>query len=379
MLLNQKLQNTPPSGIRRIGQLAKQRPGCIALSIGEPDLDAPLSVRQQIAAAISGGDTHYPPNAGIPGLRSAVANAVNARFRSDYAETETVITIGSTEALASAVFAILNPGDEVIVPVPTFGLYQPQIEMAGGMYIPLDTSADDYQITEDALNRVLSPKSKAILYASPNNPTGTILTSASLDVIKKAALEHDLFIIADSVYDQLLYTETYKSLAGDLSVRDRLIYVNAFSKTYAMTGVRIGYALADAPIMAEMIKAHSFLVVSAPGFIQSGCQSIFSVSNADDVSTYRQRRDCVCAALDRMNLRYPAPDGAFYIFPDITPFGIPDETFCIRLINEEGLALVPSSCFGVPGHVRISFCYETGTLIEGMQRLERFVKRLHQA
>lgn len=375
MRLNQRLQNTPPSGIRRIGQLAKERPGCIALSIGEPDLDAPLPVRERISSAILAGDTHYPPNAGIMPLRNEIASAVNARFGTDYTGANTVVTIGSTEALASAIFAILNPGDEVIVPIPTFGLYKPQIEMAGGTFIPLDISGNGYQITDAALSRVISPRTRAILYASPNNPTGTILSSSSLRAIRDAALQHDLFIIADSVYDSLLYTDHFPTLAGDPSLRDRLIYVNAFSKSHAMTGVRIGYALADEPVMTQMIKAHSFLVVSAPGCIQSGCLGIFSIPNADDVALYRMRRDMICQTLDEIGLPYPEPQGAFYIFPSIEAFGIPDEILCMQLIEEDGLALVPSSCFGVPGHVRISFCYDRDVLAEGMKRFLQFAQR----
>ncbi|MBQ9009629.1 MAG: aminotransferase class I/II-fold pyridoxal phosphate-dependent enzyme [Clostridia bacterium] len=376
MELNRRLVNTPPSGIRRIGQLAKARPGCIALSIGEPDLDAPESVRQHISDAILAGDTHYPPNAGITPLRSEIAQAVNQRFSTDYSPSETVVTIGSTEALASALFAILNPGDEVIVPIPSFGLYQPQIEMAGGVFVPLPLRGNDFQIDPQALEKSITHRTRAILFASPNNPTGTILNAESLALLRHMALAHSLFLIDDSVYDSLLYTDSFPTLMGDPALRDRLIYVNAFSKTYAMTGVRIGYALADEPVMTQMIKAHSFLVVSVAGCIQSGCRSIFSLPVDDSVSLYRERRDLVCRALGDMHLPFPVPEGAFYVFPSIREFGIPDESFCMQLIEQEGLALVPSSCFGIPGHVRISFCYETSVLEEGMRRLLRFVEAL---
>ena len=376
MELNHRLVNIPPSGIRRIGQLAKARPGCIALSIGEPDLDAPERIRRQIADAIVAGDTHYPPNAGISDLRGEIANAVNERFSTDYAPGETVVTIGSTEALASAIFAILNPGDEVIVPIPTFNLYQAQIELAGGVFVPLHLRSDDFQIDAAALEALITPRTRAILFASPNNPTGTILNAESLACLRRAALDHDLYLINDSVYDRLLYTDFFPTLMGDPALRDRLIYVNAFSKTYAMTGVRIGYALADQPVMDQMIKAHSFLVVSVAGCIQSGCRSIFSLSVEDSVTAFRKRRDLVMDALRDMHLPCPVPEGAFYAFPSIREFGIPDETFCLQLIEQGGLALVPSSCFGVPGHVRISFCYELSILEEGMKRLARFVQSL---
>ncbi len=376
MELSHRLVNTPPSGIRRIGQLAKARPGCIALSIGEPDQDAPESVRRHISDAILAGDTHYPPNAGITPLRSEIAQAVNERFSTDYTAAETVVTIGSTEALASALFAILNPGDEVIVPIPSFGLYQPQIEMAGGVFVPLRLRSSDFQIDAESLEKAITPRTRAILFASPNNPTGTLLRPESLRLLREAALAHSLYLIDDSVYDRLLYTDHFPTLMGDPALRDRLIYVNAFSKAYAMTGVRIGYALADEPVMTQMIKAHSFLVVSVAGCIQSGCRSIFSLPVQDSVRIYQQRRDILCRAMDEMRLPYPVPEGAFYLFPSIQEFGIPDESFCMQLIDQEGLALVPSSCFGIPGHVRISFCYETSVLEEGMRRLARFVHSL---
>ncbi|MBR1708001.1 MAG: aminotransferase class I/II-fold pyridoxal phosphate-dependent enzyme [Clostridia bacterium] len=379
MKLNRKMLATKPSGIRKIGQLARQHEGCIALSIGEPDLDAPESVRSNISKAILAGDTHYPPNPGIPALRRELAHSVSQRFHADYTAENTLITIGSTEALASALFAILNPGDEVIVPIPSFGLYQPQIEMAGGVYVPMDISGSDYQVTADQLAALITDRTAAILFASPNNPTGTIQGKSALEAIKAAALAHDLYIIDDSVYDQLVYIPEFPTLMGDPELRDRLIYVNAFSKTYAMTGVRIGYALADLPVMEQMIKVHSFLVVSAPGFVQTGCLSITDIANSESVRLYQSRLTMVMQALDAIGLPYPEPRGAFYIFPDISQFGIPDETFCTRLIEEAGLALVPSSCFGVPDHVRISFCYDTNILEAGMKRLASFVYTLRNA
>ena len=374
--LNRRLVGNPPSGIRRIGQLAAQLPGCIALTIGEPDFDAPIAVRQHIAESILGGETHYPPNAGYPELRRQVAAHINARFGSDYTPEETVLTVGSTQALISGLMAILNPGDEVVVPVPTFGLYKPQIEMAGGVYVPLDTEKDGFQITSERLNAVLTEKTRAILFTSPNNPNGVVLNDASLFALKNAALSHDLYLISDSVYDRLVYDAPAPTLVGDSDVRDRLIYVGALSKSYAMTGVRVGYAAADKRVMEQMLKAHSFLVVSVPGCIQRGCEGIFKEDISPMLNAYKRRRDFVYSRLKAMCMDVQLPGGAFYIYPSIAKFGMDDDTFCERLMREGGLALIPSSCFGGKDHVRISYCYNDDTLREGMDRLERFIKTL---
>lgn len=374
--LNRHLAATPPSGIRRIGQIARSIPGCIALTIGEPDFDAPMPVRERIAASILAGETHYPPNAGYPELRAQLAAHLNSRFGSDYQAEETVLCVGSTQALLSALLAVVNPGDEVIVPTPCFGLYRPQIEMAGGVCVPMDVTEDGFAITRENLARRITPRTRAILYASPNNPNGEVLGADSLIALREAALEHDLFLIADSVYDRLVYDGPIPTLMGDPALRDRLIYVSAMSKTYAMTGVRVGYAAADAPIMAQIIKAHSFCVVSVAGCILRGCEGIFDLPVDDMVSAYRARRDYVIGRLRAMGMDVRTPGGAFYAYPSIRQYGMDADAFCDRLMHEGKLALIPASCFGGEGHVRISYCYDMDALREGMDRLEAFVRRL---
>lgn len=374
--LNRRLTANPPSGIRRIGQQAREIPGCIALTIGEPDFDAPLPVRQGIAGAILAGETHYPPNAGYPELLSEIAAHLNGRFGTDYAESEVVATVGSTEALACALLAVLNPGDEVIVPTPCFGLYKPQIELAGGVCVPVDTMPDGFAITPERLGAHITPRTRAVVFASPNNPTGEVLSEASLAALADAALAHDLFLIADSVYDRLVYGPM-PSLMGRPALRDRLIYVSALSKTYAMTGVRVGYAAADAPVMAQMRKAHSFLVVSVPGCIQRGCEGVFALSPEPMRAEYARRRDYVYRRLVDMGLDVRLPGGAFYIYPSVARFGMSSEGFCERLMREGKLALIPAECFGSTGHVRISYCYAMEQLAEGMDRLEAFVRGLY--
>lgn len=376
--LNRRLLANPPSGIRRIGQAAKAIPGCIALTIGEPDFDAPMPVRERISEAILGGDTHYPPNAGYPDMLAQVAEHLNGRFGCDYSPDEVVLTVGSTQALASTLFAILNPGDEVIVPVPAFGLYKPQIEMAGGIFVPMDVTQDGFQVTSARLASAITPRTRAVLFASPNNPNGEVLTAQSLAVLKDTAIQHDLFLIADSVYDRLVYDAAAPTLMGDPTLRDRLIYVSGLSKPYAMTGVRVGYAAADAPVMAQIVKAHSFLVVSIPGCVQRGCMGVFDLSIDAMLAAYRRRRDYVYGRLLSMGMDVRLPGGAFYIYPSVAKYGMDSDTFCGRLMHEGKLALIPASCFGTEGHVRISYCYGMDMLAEGMNRLEAFIQTLHK-
>lgn len=374
--LNRRLVSNPPSGIRRIGQIAKSIPGCIALTIGEPDFDAPVAIRESIAAAIAGGDTHYPPNAGYGEWLDQIAGHLNNRFGCDYSQEEILCTVGSTQALASALFAILNPGDEVIVFTPCFGLYKPQIEMAGGVCVEMDISKDSFAVTQEALKKHMTERTRVILFASPNNPNGEVLSRASLDVLKEAARTRDLFLIADSVYDRIVFEDDFPTLMGDAQLRDRLIYVSGLSKSHAMTGVRVGYAAADAPVMAQMRKAHSFLVVSVPGCIQRGCMGAFDADISPMTAAYKQRRDYVLKRLDAMGLPARTPGGAFYIFPDVCRFGMTSEAFCDRLMHEGKLALIPGECFSCPGYVRISYCYEFAQLEEGMNRLEMFISSL---
>lgn len=374
--LNRRLAANPPSGIRRIGQIARTIPGCIALTIGEPDFDAPVSIRERIATSIAGGDTHYPPNAGYGEWLDEIAAHLNTRFGCDYTQDEVLCTVGSTQALASALFAILNLGDEVIVFTPCFGLYKPQIELAGGACVEMDISKDSFEITREALAARITPRTRAILFASPNNPNGEVLSRASLDVLKEAALRHDLFLIADSVYDRIVFEDEFPTLMGDAQLRDRMIYVSGLSKSHAMTGVRVGYAAADAPVMAQMRKAHSFLVVSVPGCIQRGCMGAFDEDISSMVDAYKARRDYVLSRLKAMDLPVRTPGGAFYIFPDVRKFGMTSEAFCERLMHEGKLALIPGECFSCEGYVRISYCYEMAQLEVGMNRLEAFIALL---
>ena len=378
MEMNRAVVAMQPSGIRRITAEARRIEGCISLTLGEPDFDTPAPVCERTRRALGEGYTHYPPNAGYEPLRAQIAAHKNARHGTDYTADEVIVTAGSTEAIASALLAILNPGDEVIVPVPAFGLYEQLIALAGGVYVPLHTEADGFQIAQERLDACLTPRTKAILITSPNNPTGCVLETASLERVARAAREHDLFVLLDAVYDRLVYRPDVPHLMDDRTLRDRLIVVQSFSKPYAMTGWRVGYGIADAPVARQMLKVHAALVVGVSAFSQRGCEGIFDVDIEPMRLRYLQRRDYVLGRLEKMGLETARPDGAFYVFPSIACFGMTSEAFALRLMREAKVAVVPSSCFGVEGFVRITYCYSDEELREGMDRLERFVESLER-
>lgn len=378
MEMNRAVVAMQPSGIRRITAEARHIEGCISLTLGEPDFDTPAPICERTQRALGEGYTHYPPNAGYASLRAQIAAYENARHGTDYGADEVIVTAGSTEAITSALLAILNPGDEVIVPVPAFGLYEQLIALAGGVCVPLHTEADGFQIAQERLDACLTPRTKAILVTSPNNPTGCVLEEASLERVARAAREHDLFVLLDAVYDRLVYRQDVPHLMDDRTLRDRLIVVQSFSKPYAMTGWRVGYGIADAPVARQMLKVHAALVVGVSAFSQRGCEGIFDVDIEPMRLRYLQRRDYVLGRLEKMGLETARPDGAFYVFPSIARFGMTSEAFALRLMREAKVAVVPSSCFGVEGFVRITYCYSDEELREGMDRLERFVKSLER-
>ena len=377
LTLNESLDNLQLSGIRRITAKAKQTPGCILLTLGEPDGNTAEAVKAEVVASLAENDTHYPPNNGKDFLREAIA-AHMARRGLSYAADEVIATCGATEALFVALTCVMNPGDEAVVPTPAFGLYESIITLNRGVFVPLDTRASSFQITESALARVASERTKVIVLTSPNNPTGCVYDERSLDAVARFARERDVFVVCDDVYASLAYDDApYKGFACRYpDLRDRVIVCDSFSKPYAMTGWRLGWVAADAPLIAQMAKIHQYMVSSVPSFVQraAACALEQDVSAARE--SYRARRDYVVERLAAMGLSTVRPAGAFYAFPSIEKFGMSSEEFCLRLIDEAGVALVPGSCFSAEGFVRISYCCSMDAIEEGLDRLEGFVRRL---
>ncbi len=372
--LNANLAPLKRSAIRVYTNLARQTPDCAMLTIGEPDFDTPEGIRQAAWAALQQGQTHYAPNQGTQDLREAIA-AYETRRGNATSPREVLVTVGSSQALFTALLGILNPGEEVIVPVPAFSLYETIITVAGGKMVPLDISATDFQIDAAALNRLITPKTKAIVLNSPNNPTGGILNRQSLEAVKQAVLGKPIFIVSDNVYSALSYAPC-PDLSLDGALKEQLLLCQSFSKPYAMTGWRLGYLVCPEYVMERLLLLSAGMIAAVPTFVQAAGVAALREDVAPMREVYRRRRDYVTARLDAMGLRYPQPQGAFYVFPDIRKFGLSSDAFCQRLIQQGKLAAVPGSCFGVEGFLRLSYCYREQELEKGMDRLEDFLATL---
>lgn len=374
--LNAAVYTAKRSAIREFTALSKATPGCIGLTLGEPDFDTPEPVKAALAEALDRGETHYINNNGVLPLREKIAEFERTRNGMDYGPEEIIVTAGATEALFVALFGILNPGDEVIIPVPAFVLYEEIVKLCRGVPVFLDTAREGFQIDGEKLAACITPRTKAILLNSPNNPTGCVYTRQSLDAVYGAVKDKPIFVICDDVYRQLVYTEGYHSFAEYRELRDRLLVVQSFSKPYAMTGWRMGYLMADAPVKERLELPHQYMVTSTPAPFQRAAIAALDCDSAPMAETYRRRRSVMLRRLREMGLETAEPQGAFYAFPSVEQFGMPSAEFCRRMIREAGLAAVPGFCFGGEGHIRLSYCYSDDALAEGLDRLERFVRSL---
>lgn len=372
--LNSNLTALKRSPIRLFTNLARQIPGCAMLTIGEPDFDTPENIRESAVSAIRAGNTHYAPNQGTPQLRQAVADFETKRGNPTNSE-QVLITIGACHALFTALLGILNPGEEIIVPTPGFMLYDTIATIAGAKAIPLDVSKTGFQIEESALHALISEKTKAIIINSPCNPTGTVFNRSSLEAVKKAVLGKPIFVLCDNVYNQLVYTDC-PDISLDAELKEQMILCQSFSKPYAMTGWRVGYLICPAYVMDRLLLLSAAEITAVPTFLQDAAITALDTDPAPMVETYRKRRAYVCRRLDEMGLSYPAPEGAFYVFPDVSKFGLSSEEFCIRMIKEGGVAAVPGSCFGAEGFIRLSYCYSEEELKTGLDRMEVFLQKL---
>ena len=366
--LSSRLDGLVRSPIRRYTNLGRETPGCILLTLGEPDLPTPEPICQAACRALAAGMTHYAPNQGLLSLRQAIAAREGCR------PEQVLITQGATGALFTALLGILNPGDEVIVPTPAFNLYETIIRIAGGVAVPLPLQSWGYQISEQALADCITPRTRAILLNSPNNPTGAVLSDASLAAVKAAVTGREIYVVCDEVYRALSYGPCPR-LWGDPELAGQLLLCQSFSKPYAMTGWRVGYLAAPEETIQRLLLLHAAEVAAVPTFLQEACVAALEVDTGPIRDIYRARRDALCSRLDRMGLTYPAPMGAFYVFADISRFDLDDDRFCLELIRRAGVAAVPGSCFGAPGHIRLSYACSMESLREAADRMERFLFR----
>ncbi len=374
--LNSNLYKLQRSQIRVFTNLARETPDCAMLTIGEPDFDTPEAIKASAIDALNRGLTHYAPNQGTPQLRQAIADYETARGNAVTAE-QVLVTVGACQALFTTFLGILNPGEEVIVPTPGFGLYESLIHIAGAKMVELDISKTGFQIDPDALTAAITPKTKAILLNSPNNPTGAVLNEQSLAAVKEAVLGRPIFVIWDNVYNQLSYGDCPDlSLDGDL--REQMILCQSFSKPYAMTGWRVGYLTCPDYVMERFLLLSAATITAVPTFLQEAAMVALKTDPSPMREIYRQRRDYICGRLRGMGLSFPEPEGAFYVFPSISEFGMGSEEFCLRLIREGKVAAVPGKCFATEGYIRLSYCYSEAELKRGLDRLEDFVKKLRE-
>lgn len=382
-LLSRKVVALKPSGIRKFFDAASDIPDAISLGVGEPDFDTPWHIRDEGIRALTRGKTFYTSNAGLPELRREIAAFTERRIGVSYDPMkEIVITVGGSEAIDIALRAIINPGDEVLYAEPCFVSYLPCIAMADGIpvSIPLKEK-NQFRLTKEELEAAITPKTKALMISFPNNPTGAVMRREDLEALVPTIIEHDLIVISDEIYADLTYGEEHVSIASLPGMKERTIVINGFSKAFAMTGWRLGYALANRVIMQQMIKIHQFAIMCAPTVSQYA--AVEALRNGDeDVkmmrTSYDQRRKFLMHEFERMGIPCFEPQGAFYIFPNISKFGMTSEEFATRLLKEEKVAIVPGSAFGEcgEGFLRVSYAYSLKQLKEALGRIEKFISRL---
>ena len=380
--VSRRVKGVPPSGIRRFFDIAATMDDVISLGIGEPDFITPKPILQAGIRSLERGETQYTSNSGVLELRQALAEHLGSRYGVSYdPESELLITVGVSEALYLALTAVLEPGDEVIIPQPCFVSYEPEVLFAGGTPVTLATELqNDFQVTAEAVEALITERTKAILIGYPNNPTGAVLTRQRAQRLADLADRHDLLMISDEIYDRLVYGDhehvCFASLEG---ARSRTITLGGFSKDYAMTGWRIGYAAAPAPILAAMRKVHQYTIMSAPTTGQMA--AITALEEGDEhvqrmVAEYDRRRRLIVDGLNQLGLETFEPLGAFYAFPSIEASGMDDEMFAEQLLKEEKVAVVPGSAFGAKGDfVRCSYATAYEEIEEALERMHSFMQR----
>ena len=373
--LNQNLSTLKRSAIRVYSNLARETEDCAMLTIGEPDFDTPEAIKLAAMAALQNNQTHYAPNQGTLALRKAIADFETARGNVTSPDN-VLVTIGACHALFTALFGVLNPGEEVIVPAPGFGLYETIATISGAKTVPLDITKTGFQITREALEAAITPRTKAIIINSPCNPTGVVFSEESLANVKAAVLGKPIFVISDNVYNQLTYMDSCPDLSLDEDLKEQLILCQSFSKPYAMTGWRVGYLTCPGYVMDRLLLLSAAEITAVPTFLQEAAVTALQTDPAPMKEVYRRRRDYVCRRLREMGLSFPEPKGAFYVFVDIRKFGIDSGTFCTRMIKEGKVAAVPGACFGAEGYIRLSYCYSDEELKKGLDRMESFLQTL---
>ena len=380
-LLSPAAKEMRPSGIRKFFDLAADMPHCISLGVGEPDFKTPWSVRDAGIRSLEQGRTKYTANAGLKELRAEVCNYLARRFELSYEPQNVLITVGGSEAIDLAIRALVKPGDEVIIPEPCFVCYEPITQLVGGVPVHIATRAEDeFRLTAEQLRAAITPRTKLLIFPYPNNPTGAVMSAADMQAIAEVLRDTNIMVLSDEIYSELTYgLDRHVSFASLPGMAERTIVVNGFSKSYAMTGWRLGYAVGPVPVIKVMTKIHQSCIMSAPTTSQYA--AITALRQCDDQiemmrDEYNRRRRYVVKSLNDMGLTCFEPRGAFYVFPSIQISGLSSEEFCERLLKEKEVAIIPGSAFGAcgDGYARISYAYSVDHLQTAMHRICAFLQ-----
>lgn len=381
--LSDTIVSIPPSGIRKFFDIVSEMKDAISLGVGEPDFDTPWHIREEGIYSLEKGRTFYTSNAGLKELKTEICHYLKRRMEVSYdPDKEVMVTVGGSEAIDIALRAMLNLGDEVLVPQPSYVSYVPCVTLAGGKPVIIELEErDQFKLTREKLLEKLTPQTKILILPFPNNPTGAIMEREELEVIAEIVKEKDLFVISDEIYGELTYKNQHVTIAALPGMKERCVLINGFSKAYAMTGWRLGYACAPEIILKQMLKIHQYAIMCAPTTSQYAAVS--ALRNGDgDVEmmreSYNQRRRFLMHTYEEMGLECFEPFGAFYTFPNIKRFGMTSDEFATRLLREEKVAVVPGTAFGDcgEGYVRISYAYSLKSLKEALGRIQRFICRL---
>ncbi len=384
-LLNQNIQQMKPSGIRKFFDILNEMEDAISLGIGEPDFGTPRHIRQAGIDALEAGHTKYTSNAGMHELREAICAYLKRSFNFEYnPDTETVVTVGGSEGIDLALRVLLNPGDEVIIHTPSFVCYGPLAEMAGGVpvYLPLKAE-NNFRLTADELRATITPRTKVLVLAFPCNPTGATLDRADLEAIAEVLRGTDITVITDEIYAELTYDHKHISIVNIDGMRERTILINGFSKSYAMTGWRMGYACGPAPVISAMTKLHQFGIMSAPTISQYAALEAMNHGDNDFMEmrdAYDERRQYLLREFARLGIPCYEAKGAFYLFPDLRKFGMSSEDFCMGFLDAERVAIIPGDAFGPGGEGFARVCYASSMekLQQSIERLERYISTLNK-
>lgn len=382
--LNERILNIKPSGIRKFFSIAEEMDNVISLGVGEPDFLTPWHIRQKGIENLERGATRYTANAGLITLREEISRFYNRKYNVKYdPKNEITVTVGGSEGIDMCIRSLVCPGDEVLVVEPSFVCYKPIVEMCGGVAVPLETkNENNFRLTAKELEDAVTDKTKLLILPYPNNPTGAVMRKDDLVAISKVIKSHNLFVLSDEIYSELTYgDQKHFSIAAVTGMKERTVVINGFSKTYSMTGWRLGYALGPEPVIKQMTKLHQYAIMSAPTTSQQA--AIEALHNGDEdirkmILDYDMRRRYAVNAFREIGLDCFEPEGAFYIFPCIKSTGLSSEEFCERLIMSKRVAVVPGNAFGDSGEgfIRVSYCYSIDNIREAVKRISEFLKEL---